>query len=100
MSEHRPLTPRGALPAAVKPYFTAGPFDETGLPAGLRETHRLKPGVWGLLELTAGDVMFCWDDGGGGQHLLSAPAQMAIPPETPHHLDVTGPLRLTVTFHR
>lgn len=93
------LAPRGTLPSCSTAYRTIGPFDAATLPAGLKAEHRLKPGTWAVLDLTEGSLTFRWDDAAGGQDDLSAPARIAIPPEVPHHLELAGPLLLTVTFH-
>lgn len=91
--------PAGSLPAD-EPYRTIGPFDAETLPQGLRAEHRLKAGTWGLLRLTAGSLGFVWDDGSGRRQDLVAPAELAIPPQVPHHVEGDGPFELTIAFYR
>lgn len=85
---------------AGEPYRTIGPFDAGSLPAGLRAEHRLKPGAWGRLRLSAGTLDFVWDDGSGRRATLVAPAEIAIAPQVPHHVEGDGPFELTIAFYR
>lgn len=89
-----------SLPAGASPYRTIGPFDRESLPAGLRRTHDLAEGVWGLVELAAGRVAFVWEDGSGDRLELQAPARIVVPPRVPHHVEAEGDFRLTISFHR
>jgi tellurite resistance-related uncharacterized protein len=94
------IASRGALPVGAVAYRTIGPFDAATLPAGLRAEHRLKPGAWGLLELTEGSLRFVWDDEQGGSDELVAPVRLVVPPQVPHHVEGEGPFALTIAFHR
>ncbi|WP_305095842.1 DUF1971 domain-containing protein [Croceibacterium aestuarii] len=91
--------PRGKLPREAEPYRTIGPFDADRLPGGIRAVHRLKPGAWGKLALTEGALRFVWDDAVGGVEHLTAPAELVIPPQTPHHVEGEGPFTVTITFY-
>lgn len=93
------LRPR-TLPPGATLYKMVGPFDANSLPEGLKREHRLKAGAWGLLNLLEGEIAFVWDDADGGDVLLSAPATIVVPPEIPHHLQLTGPFSLSIGFHR
>ena len=53
-----PLCDRAELPAGLVVARTAGPYDESTLPAGLRRNHRVADGVWGLLRVLAGTAHF------------------------------------------
>ncbi|HSG35391.1 MAG TPA: DUF1971 domain-containing protein [Sphingomonadaceae bacterium] len=88
------------LPGNVRPYRTIGPFGRESLPAGLKRTHDLAEGVWGLVELVAGRIAFVWEDGSGDREELVAPAAIVVPPQVPHHVEATGEFSLTITFHR
>jgi RimJ/RimL family protein N-acetyltransferase len=93
-----PLCDRAELPADVSLLRVGGPWDQDTLPAGLRRRHRTAEGVWGVLEVTEGAVgLHIGTDpplersiGPGGSH--------AIPPATPHQLDLEGPFRLILQF--
>ena len=87
------------LPASATPYRKIGPFDAATLPSGLRTEHRLKEDVWGKLELLEGSVDFVWDDGRTDKrHRLVTGNIQLVTPTTPHHLEVSGPFRLTIEF--
>jgi tellurite resistance-related uncharacterized protein len=96
MSGIRPAS----LPESAGPYRTIGPFGRETLPAGLLRTHDLAEGVWGLVELHSGRIVFVWEDGSGDRIELEAPARIIVPPQIPHHLEADGDFRLTITFHR
>ena len=94
------MTERQArLPDGAEPYRTIGPFGPDTLPRGLLAEHRLKPGTWGLLQLSEGALYFAWDDEAGGTDHLQAPATLVVPPEVLHHVEIVGPFSLTITFH-
>jgi tellurite resistance-related uncharacterized protein len=101
MSEALPtLESAGEAPFAGEPYRRIGPFDAGSLPAGLRAEHRLKPEAWGRVTLLAGSLRFVWDDGSGRVDEVSAPAEIAVPPQVPHHVEGEGPFELTIAFYR
>ncbi len=89
----------GSLPPRAKPYRTIGPFDAGTLPAGLRRTHDLKAGTWGLVSLERGRIGFVWEDAEGGRAELVAPAEVVVPPQVPHHVEGDD-FELTITFFR
>jgi hemoglobin len=91
--------PRGDLPEHVVPYRTIGSFDAATLPQGLRRTHDLKAGTWGLVQLREGHIGFVWEDGPGGRLDVGAPAEIVVPPQVPHHVDGDR-FRLAITFFR
>ena len=89
----------GSLPQG-EAYRTIGPFDAASLPKGLREEHRLKAGTWGLVRLASGSLEFVWDDGSGRSETVTAPAEVTVPPQVPHHVEGDGPFELTIAFYR
>jgi len=87
------------LPEAAEPYRTIGPFDAATFPEGLRRTHDLKAGTWGILTLTAGALSFVWEDAQGGRESLVAPAEIVVPPQVPHHVEGDD-FTASITFYR
>jgi len=87
------------LPDGAEPYRTIGPFDAASLPAGLRRTHDLKAGTWGKVSLEQGNLGFVWEDELGGRADLTAPDEIVVPPQVPHHVEGND-FRLTITFYR
>ena len=53
-----------------------------------------------MLRLSAGTLDFVWDDGSGRRVTLAAPAEIAIAPQVPHHVEGDGPFELTIAFYR
>lgn len=88
------------LPEDVRPYRTIGPFDERSLPAGLRQTHSLKAGSWAKIQIEEGDLAFQWKDGSGERLLLTAPAELIVPPLVPHSVEPIDAIKLSITFFR
>jgi tellurite resistance-related uncharacterized protein len=87
------------MPASAVPYRKIGPFDAASLPAGLLAEHRLKEGVWGKLEMLDGSLDFVWDDGRQDDRCrICAGDVQIVTPTTPHHLETSGPFRLTIEF--
>lgn len=74
-------------------------FDESSIPAGLLAVHRVAAGVWGRLVVRSGSIGFRFEDGGGVRTIAAGDVQV-IPPERPHRVVVTGPVRFVVEFHR
>ncbi|MBK6873387.1 MAG: DUF1971 domain-containing protein [Kineosporiaceae bacterium] len=89
----------GDLPDDVEFVRVTPTFDEHTVPAGLLAAHQVAAGVWGRLVVHAGAVRFVFEDDGEA-HDLVAGATVAIPPQRRHHLELTGPVRLAVEFHR
>lgn len=88
------------LPAGSICYRRLGPFDEQSIPRGLLAEHRLKPEVWVILTVEAGAIVFAWDDPALDRVRLGAGDPQIVPPCVPHHLEVIGPVRLSLEFHR
>ncbi|MBL8930409.1 MAG: DUF1971 domain-containing protein [Kineosporiaceae bacterium] len=89
----------GALPPGLEVVRVTPTFDENTVPAGLLAAHQVAAGVWGRLVVLAGTVRFVFEHD-GATHDLTAGDTVAIPPERPHHLELTGPVQLAVEFHR
>ena len=87
------------LPESARSYRQIGPFEAGTIPAGLLRRHDLKPGVWGTLHILSGNIRFCWDDDAGGSRLLGTDDTMLVPPTIAHHLEIAGPVTLTIDFH-
>jgi len=93
-----PLCDRVELPAGLVHVRTAGPFDEGTLPAALRRTHLVAERTWGLLRVLEGGVELMFETATPMRVELRAGDEQPLPPATPHHLRVGGPVRLAVDF--
>lgn len=90
----------GDLPEGLELRRTTPEFDAETVPAGLLSAHQVAAGVWGLLEVTAGSVVFVREDGSMDPVELHAGDSMVIPPEAPHHVEPGADARFHVSFHR
>lgn len=79
-----PLCDRAELPDGLHLARTAGPFDGDSLPPGLRRTHTVADGRWGLLRVVEGTVDFDLAVNPPLHHHLHEGDQQAIPPEVDH----------------
>lgn len=87
------------LPDGAAPYRSTAEFDENTLPAGLRRAHTTKTGVWGRVEVLAGELRFVLPDL-GIDRVLAAGENIVIPPELEHFVEPRGPMRMRVVFLR
>lgn len=86
--------PPGAPP---RPYKVTAEWDETSLPAALRQRHSTKAGTWGLLRVLDGSADLVFEDPPRRVQVTpAAPAE--IPPQHWHHVKLTGAVRLRVEF--
>ncbi len=88
------------LPEGAEGYRRTRTFDEESTPAGLRTTHRTKAGVWGLLWVGQGQLELSFEQPLFEDVLVDARQPAAIPPQLPHRVRLTGPVRFYVEFLR
>ena len=87
------------LPAGLTRYHRTPDFTEETVPAGLLRDHKTKPGVWGVIHVLSGRLLYVIPsmdeevviDGGGTGVVI---------PEVPHHVTPQGPVRFHVEFWR
>lgn len=91
-----PLCDRCELPDGLEPLRSLGPFDETTVPDGLRRSHRLPEGTWGVLRLLDGRLGIHLDVEGGIDRRLTAGDTQVLPPGVAHHVTIDSPVRLAV----
>ena len=88
------------LPDGLELARTTPTFDETNVPAGLLAAHQVAEGVWGRLVVHTGSLTFRFDDEPDTPLRVAAGGHVVIPPATPHHVEVDGPVTFAVEFHR
>lgn len=100
----RAADPRGeghSLPPDVAPYKRTATFTENTIPAGLMHEHRTAAGVWGLLHVLAGRLIYRIAGPKGSEHEIGAgDPPGVIEPERLHELRLLGPVQFYVEFHR
>jgi tellurite resistance-related uncharacterized protein len=86
------------LPEGLAPYKRTPVFDQDSLPAGLRREHRTKPGVWALIHVLDGRLLYRRLDSHDEQ-VLTPEAPGIVCPDRPHEVEPMGPVRFYVEFH-
>lgn len=86
------------LPEGLEVVRTAGPFDESSVPAGLQRAHRVAAATWGRLHLLEGGARFTLHTAPPLVRDLVGGDRQPIPPEVDHEVTITGPVRLEVDF--
>ncbi len=87
--------PEPAL-AGVSPYRVTATFSENSVPAPLLRSHSLREGAWGLIKVEEGTLRYLEGDTkiDLGSHMPGV-----IPPCTPHHLELVGPVKFRLEFY-
>lgn len=78
------------------PYKSTPVFDERSLPAGLRRDHSTKAGVWGVIRVLEGRLLY---ERGGETRTLTPGCPATILPEEVHRVEPLGPMRMQVDFY-
>jgi tellurite methyltransferase len=93
-----PLCDRCEMPDGLVLARTAGPFDGTTAPAGLRRPHRIAPRTWGVLRVLDGVLRFALQTDPEVVTEVRAGDHRAIPPDVPHRVDLDGPVTFELDF--
>lgn len=93
-----PLCDRAELPGSLRLARTAGPFDASSLPAGLRRAHRTAEGVWAVLRVREGSADVTIETDPPISARLGPGENQAIPPAVPHAVTPAGAVILEVDF--
>jgi tellurite methyltransferase len=93
-----PLCDRAELPAGLVVARTAGPFDETSLPQGLRRDHLVADRTWALLRVLDGTVRVTIATTPPIDRVVDPDDGVPIPPGVAHAVGVDGPMRVEVDF--
>jgi tellurite resistance-related uncharacterized protein len=75
-------------------------FDTGTVPAGLLKTHRVAARTWGRLVVHTGSVVLAFEDPPNERVSLRAGEIAVIPPDRPHHVELSDGASFAVEFHR
>lgn len=89
---------RAELPEGLRVVRTAGPFDATTLPPGLRRAHRVAEGTWGLVRVLEGDAVLSLATEPPVRARLAAGDSHPLPPGVLHEVSLGAGGRLAVDF--
>jgi len=95
-----PRCDRFELPAGYQPYKQTRPFDQDTVPDALRSNHTTKPGIWGVIHVLEGRLLYVVEPPLSRELLLSPGMTAVVVPEVPHRVEPQGQVRFFVEFHR
>lgn len=91
------------LPRGAKPYRRTDTFTPATIPAGLLRSHATKAGVWGLIHVLEGHLIYRVTDPRRSplEKILSPDLPPGvIAPQVLHEVEPVGDVRFYVEFHR
>ena len=80
----------------MNPYKSTPVFDEGSLPAALRRDHSTKKGVWGVIRVLEGALLY---EQAGEARTLTPASPALILPEEKHRVEPLGRMRMQVDFY-
>jgi hemoglobin len=81
------------------PYRSTPVFTNDTLPEGLRRAHSTKAGVWGLLKVLKGAILYVIEES-GERLIVQAPGTVVILPQQLHSVEPQGDMEMQVGFYR
>jgi tellurite methyltransferase len=93
-----PLCDRAEMPEGLM-HLGQGPvWDETNIPNGLRRSHRVAAGHWGLINVLEGRLRFTAQSTPPIEVVLGSGMTQALPPEIPHEVEALGHVRFEIMW--
>jgi tellurite resistance-related uncharacterized protein len=92
-----------SLPPTVAPYKRTAEFTEATVPAGLLKAHNTKAGVWGLIHVLEGELLYRVTDprrAAVEQVLTPSGPPGVVEPQILHEVRPKGTVRFYVEFHQ
>lgn len=88
-----------SIPDGYEPYRRTPEFTHETVPSGLLKAHHTKAGVWGIIHVLEGNLLY---------RVTETLSEIVLTPETPgviepeqrHEVAPLGPVRFYVEFHR
>ncbi len=90
--------PPGELPAGLTAVSRTPVFDESTIPAALRRGHRTAEGVWGVIRVLEGRLLYRMVQP-ASQQVLDPQHCGVIPPARVHEVEPLGPVRFVIEFY-
>lgn len=88
------------LPDNVKLYKSTPEFTHETVPQALQRNHTTAEQVWGRIVVSEGSLRYVVVEPDPGVYILRAGEPGVIEPRMKHHVDIIGPVRFCVEFHR
>lgn len=80
------------------PYRSTPIFTNVTLPEAFRHAHSTKAGVWGLLKVLKGTILYVTEESGECQ-MVKAPGTVVILPQQLHSVEPQGVMEMQVDFY-
>jgi len=87
------------FPEGLAEYKRTPTFTESTIPAGLLRDHTTKAGVWGLIEVEAGTLLYTVQYPQERRYTLSAGTPGVVVPGMKHHVSAAEPVSFHVAFY-
>lgn len=88
------------FPAGLHEYKRTPVFSETSIPAGLLADHETRRGVWGLIHVEEGTLLYTVHHPQDHTYVLNAGDQGVVAPLMKHRVEARGGVKFYVAFHR
>lgn len=88
------------LPAHVTHYKSSPEFTETSTPAALQKGHTTAAGVWGRITILEGSLRYHISEPEQEELLLTPDLFGVVEPQMRHEVELVGPVRFRVDFHK
>lgn len=88
------------LPDNVKHYKSTPEFNQDTVPQALQRNHTTAEQVWGRIVVSEGSLRYVVEEPDRGEYVLGPGAPGVIEPQMVHHVEIIGPVRFCVEFHR
>lgn len=88
------------LPDHVVHYKSTSEFSADTMPAGLLRSHTTAAGVWGRITILEGSLLYRITEPALEELVLTPGRHGVVEPQVKHEVEVIGPVRFQVDFHR
>ncbi|NGZ87168.1 DUF1971 domain-containing protein [Duganella aceris] len=90
------------IPDTVAHYKSTPVFTEESVPAALQRSHTTAAGVWARITILEGSLLYRITDASQATEevLLTPELPGVVEPRIEHEVNVVGPVRFQVDFHR
>jgi len=88
------------LPPGFVAYKRTPEFDENTLPAGLKKAHSTKAGVWGVIHILEGRLLYRTLEPMSERLVDASSPAIIIEPQQLHEVAPQGGVRFYVEFHK
>ncbi len=87
------------FPEGLQEYKRTPDFTEATIPAGLLRDHTTKTGVWGLIEVEEGSLLYTVQEPREQSHTLTPGTPGVVVPGMKHHVRTEGGVKFHVAFY-